>query len=100
MTGMVCYNDTMAIGVIAAAKALGLQVPRDLSVVGFDNISQSFGFEPQITSILFDRHLMGSRSVEILLKMRQQHGESTMDYIRDELPVTLVEAQTTAAPRT
>lgn len=100
LTGIVCYNDTLAIGAVAAATKLGLQVPGDLSVVGFDNISRHFELAPQITSISFDRHLMGSRSVEIILKMREQNSESVMGYIRDELPVRLVEAQTTTVPRT
>ncbi len=99
ITGVVCYNDTLAIGVVTAAKEMGLHVPEDLSVVGFDNISQSFGFEPPITSVHFDRHLMGSRSVDIVLKMREWNGEGEPEYIRDELPVTLVEGATTAPPR-
>lgn len=99
LTGVICYNDTLAMGVVTAAKEMGLCVPRDLSVVGFDNISQSFGFEPQITSVHFDRHLMGSRSVEIVLKMRECNGDGEVDYIQDELPVSFVEGATSAPPR-
>jgi DNA-binding LacI/PurR family transcriptional regulator len=99
ITGVVCYNDTLAIGVVNAAQKMGLQVPRDLSVVGFDNISQSFKFEPHITSAHFDRHQMGIRSVEIVLKMREFSGNTESQYIRDELLVKLVEGATTAAPR-
>lgn len=99
LTGVVCYNDTLAMGVVLAATEMGLRVPEDLSVVGFDNVSQRYGFEPHITSVYFDRHQMGSRSVEIVLKMREHSGDGEIDYVRDELPVTLVEGTTTAPPR-
>ena len=99
LTGVVCYNDTLAMGVVSAAIEMGLRVPEDLSVVGFDDISQRYGFEPPITSIYFDRHLMGLRSVEIVLRMREYNGEGEVDYIQDELPVAFVEGATTAPPR-
>lgn len=99
LTGVVCYNDTLAMGVVEAAKEMGLDVPGDLSVVGFDNVSQRYGFEPHITSVHFDQYVMGSRSVEIVLKMRESDSPDEVEYIRDELPVTLVEGATTAIPR-
>jgi len=99
LTGVVCYNDTLAMGVVEAAKEMGLDVPGDLSVVGFDNVSQRYGFLPHITSVHFDRHQMGVRSVDIVLKMREWNGQGEPDYIQDELPVILVEGATTALPR-
>ena len=99
LTGVVCYNDTLAMGVVEAANAMGLDVPGDLSVVGFDNVSQRYGFLPHITSVHFDRHLMGVCSVDIVLKMREWNGQGQPKYIQNELPVTFVEGATTAVPR-
>ena len=105
ITAVVCYNDTLAMGVIQAAQEMGLAVPKDLSVVGFDAISTRFAFEPFISSVGYDRGLMGKRAVEILMQVREsvngrsdeaiQHGKM----IQEELPVHFVEGATTAPPR-
>jgi len=102
ITAVVCYNDTLAMGVIQAAREIGLAVPRDLSVVGFDAVSTRFAFEPFISSLGYDRELMGKRAVEILLECRQ--GNTVLrgaesGFIREELPVHFVEGVTTAPPR-
>ena len=45
-TGLLCYNDLVAVGALRAAKALGLRVPGDLSVIGFDDIPLAAMVEP------------------------------------------------------
>jgi LacI family transcriptional regulator len=102
LTAVVCYNDTLAMGVVQAAQQMGLAVPRDLSVVGFDAVSDRFSFLPFITSAGYDRVLMGRRAVEILLQCR--HGnilspKGKNKFIREVLPVHFVEGATTAPPR-
>jgi DNA-binding LacI/PurR family transcriptional regulator len=54
LTALVCLNDRMAIGAIQAARELGRHVPRDLTVVGFDNIPNAALFAPPLTTI--DQH--------------------------------------------
>lgn len=102
ITAVVCYNDRLAMGVIQAAQEIGLAVPEDLSVVGFDGVSQHFRFEPFISSVGYDRVLMGKHAVEILDRCR--HGKvlspnRKSTFIREELPVYLMEGATTASPR-
>jgi DNA-binding LacI/PurR family transcriptional regulator len=105
ITAVVCYNDTLAMGVIQAAMALGLHVPRDLSVVGFDAVSTNFSFEPIISSVEYDRELMGKRAVEILMQSRNTTGQASGEreqeakFIHEELPVHFVEGATTAPVR-
>lgn len=99
ITAVVCYNDTMAMGVISQARELGLRVPEDLSVAGFDNISQPYGFEPQIASVHFSRFQMGVRAVEILMKVRDSSADEIAEYFQEELPVEFVPGATTAVPR-
>jgi len=65
-TGLVCYNDTLAMGAVERAEELGIRVPDDLSVVGFDDVSAAHGFRPALTSVSFDRAAMGRRAVELL----------------------------------
>ncbi len=62
-----CANDLMAIGAICAIKEKGLQVPEDISVIGFDDIDIAVYFDPPLTTIrqpLFD---MGKKAMELLL---------------------------------
>lgn len=98
ITAVVCYNDTMAMGVIQAARQLGLNVPAQLSVVGFDAVSTRYEFEPIVTSIGYDRAQMGARTVEILMQLRQAGAAGREKLIRNELPVYLAAGATTAPP--
>ena len=50
-TGVICSNDLMAIGALQEATALGLRVPEDLSVVGFDGIDAATWTQPQLTTV-------------------------------------------------
>ncbi|MDR1795641.1 MAG: LacI family transcriptional regulator [Erysipelotrichaceae bacterium] len=51
VTALFCLNDMMAIGVLKAARSRGLNVPKQLSVVGFDDIPMAQLTEPQLTTI-------------------------------------------------
>ena len=73
-TAIVCYHDPIAMGVIDQAANEGISVPENLSVVGFDNISHLYHFEPHVTSISFDREEMGRAAVELLQEVSEpQH---------------------------
>ena len=101
ITAVICYNDTLAMGVVRQAEQLGLNVPDDLSVTGFDDISRQYAFAPILTSVWYDRELMGRRAVEILMKERDQYfADKKTAYIRAELPVRFVTGKTTAPVKT
>ncbi|MBM2821640.1 MAG: LacI family transcriptional regulator [Thermoleophilia bacterium] len=51
-TGVICSSDLMAIGAVQEVFALGLRVPEDLSVVGFDGIDASTWTQPPLTTIV------------------------------------------------
>lgn len=59
-------NDQMALGILKAAKEVGLRVPEDLAIVGFDNIPESAFFSPPLTTIKQGLSEMGSTTVNIL----------------------------------
>ncbi len=66
-TTIIAMNDDMALGVYDAAKELGLKIPRDISVTGFDNANIVHHIAPRITTIERPLQLMGYRSMELLL---------------------------------
>ncbi len=67
-SGVVAYDDVVAIAVMRAAHALGLDVPRDLSVVGFDDIDIAAFVEPPLTTVRQPKREMGQAAVELLLQ--------------------------------
>jgi LacI family transcriptional regulator len=95
-TAIFAANDLSAMGVLTAAAELGLDVPGDLSVVGFDNVPESVMSEPALTTIEQPIQLMGRRALEMLLALLA--GSEVAE--RVTLPTRLVQRRSTAAPRT
>ncbi len=90
-TAVFAANDSSAVGVLRSAAALGLRVPEDLSVVGFDDVPQAATTTPPLTTVAQPLVELGSRAVEMLLAMLR--GEQTSDHVR--LPTTLRVRQST-----
>ena len=67
VTAVVCANDEMALGLMAALHAAGRDVPGDVSVVGFDDIALSRFATPALTTIRQDFQRMGSELVRLVL---------------------------------
>lgn len=97
-TAVVCYNDLMAMDAAQKARELGLRVPEDLSVVGFDDVSTQYHFHPAITSVRIPLLEMGRRSVELISGMvgyqedslTTTEAESWLDTQHEVFPVELV----------
>lgn len=68
-TAIFALNDYMAGGVIDAAGELGLNIPRDLSLVGFDNRECSYSYTPKLTTMGLPLNAMGAKSAEILINL-------------------------------
>lgn len=68
-TAVFAANDMSAIATIEVATELGLRVPADLSVVGFDNIPESTLCAPPLTTVEQPIRKMGERSIELLLSL-------------------------------
>jgi DNA-binding LacI/PurR family transcriptional regulator len=68
---IVCASDMMAIGAIRAIKERGMQVPEDIAVVGYDNISSSGFSTPPITTVQQNTLLAGKLLVNNLIKLIQ-----------------------------
>jgi LacI family transcriptional regulator len=67
-TGVACYNDRVAAGVLHAATRLGLDVPGDLSLVGFDDQEHMAAFlTPPLTTVALPHEAMGEAAAAMLL---------------------------------
>jgi LacI family transcriptional regulator len=81
-------NDVSAIAAIETAAGLGLQVPGDLSVVGFDNIPESALCSPPLTTVNQPIRQMGERAIQLLLQlMRGDHLRTTHVTLATDLVV-------------
>jgi DNA-binding LacI/PurR family transcriptional regulator len=68
-TAVVAFNDVVAIGVVKGLRRLGLVVPDDVSVVGFDNTLLAEITEPELTTVAAPLHAMGATGVRNLVAM-------------------------------
>jgi len=95
-TALFCANDEMAAGVLRAAHGLGIDVPRDLSVIGFDDIIMSNYTDPPLTTIKVTKEHMGRRAMTRLIEL----VERTDTRVKLELaPVELLPRASTARVR-
>jgi LacI family transcriptional regulator, galactose operon repressor len=91
-TAVFAANDLSAMQTMHVAHTLGLEVPRDLSVVGFDNIPESAVTEPPLTTIDQSIQEMGRQAVELLIDLIEGDGERPRQVT---LPTRLVVRQST-----
>lgn len=68
-TAVICGNDVLAVGAIGRAKALGLRVPEDVSITGFDDIDIAAFVEPALTTVHVPHRRMGVAAAEQLLRL-------------------------------
>ncbi|HKV01749.1 MAG TPA: LacI family DNA-binding transcriptional regulator [Ktedonobacteraceae bacterium] len=90
-TAVFCFNDTTAMGLLAACHKRGLSVPDNLSVVGFDDIDMAAYTHPPLTTIRQPRFELGQRAMHMMLNLLA--GQEPENQI---LPGELVVRQTTA----
>jgi DNA-binding LacI/PurR family transcriptional regulator len=86
-TAVFAANDQMALGFVHAADELGLDIPRDLSVVGFDDIPEAAHFRPPLTTVRQNFAEIGRRAIALLLADLRGEGEHLHGQITPELVV-------------
>ncbi len=92
-TAIFALTDVMAIGVIHATSELGLTLPDDLSVVGFDNISLASYVIPALTTIAQPIYTMGETAAQILLR-HMRNGDEPIETVK--LKTELIVRKSTA----
>jgi LacI family transcriptional regulator, repressor for deo operon, udp, cdd, tsx, nupC, and nupG len=96
-TAVVAFNDQLAIGLVRGLTARGVRVPRDVSVVGFDNIAAAELITPGLTTVAAPLHTEGATATRHLLGMVEGVESRTGPPL--VLPVRLVERGSTAQRR-
>jgi DNA-binding LacI/PurR family transcriptional regulator len=96
-TGVVCSNDLMAIGAMQEAAALGLRVPEDVSVVGFDGIDAAAWTQPPLTTIEQPIDEIAGTAIEAMQALVDGPGQTLPSYV---FRPTLRAGGTTAPPAT
>lgn len=94
-TAIFAANDLEALGAIDAARNLGLRVPEDVSIVGFDDSLQAVSSSPRLTTVRQPFAEIGATAFRILMEIRSGDEPPTR---RLELPTELIVRESTAAP--
>ena len=92
-SGVICFSDMIAMQVCCFLKQLNRAVPKDISVVGFDNIASKFYFPLMLTSVTSSKTKMSLQCVEALLDMIA-HPHAIHQHI---LPTKITPRESTAA---
>jgi LacI family transcriptional regulator len=95
-TAIFCSDDYMAIGVMERIKEIGLSVPKDISIIGFDDIEISSYINPSLTTVRQPMSKIGERSVELLLDMINKKRISPL---HEFLDVELIIRESTSKPK-
>lgn len=95
-TAIFAANDLSAMGTMDVARGMGLDVPGDLSVVGFDDIPESTRTTPPLTTVHQPIQEMGAAAITMLIALLDG-GAVEQTHVR--LPISLVRRGSTAAPR-
>jgi LacI family transcriptional regulator len=94
-TAIFAANDLMAMGAMTAMQELGLRVPDDMSVVGFDDIASAARLSPGLTTVARPYAEMGAMAVKLATRLMQSNDGSHRP-IQTDLPVELVIRQSTS----
>jgi DNA-binding LacI/PurR family transcriptional regulator len=96
-TAIVCSNDMMAVGVLRVLSERGVKVPRDISVVGFDDIHLAEFVNPPLSSVRMSRQDLAQAAFKGLEQLWQENPEKPREPIC--VGTSLVVRQSTDAPR-
>jgi DNA-binding LacI/PurR family transcriptional regulator len=94
-TAVLCDDDIIAAGLYLATRERGLRIPRDLSVIGFDDMDFARVLDPSLTTVALDAEQLGASGFELL--QRRMAGRRTRR--RVVLPAELLVRGSTGPPR-
>ena len=94
-TAVVCGNDVIAVGALLECQALGIEVPKHVSIIGFDDLPLAAHLRPSLTTARVPAEEMGRRAAHHLLA--RISGKPTA--MTEKLDVEIIIRETTAPPR-
>ena len=95
VTALFVANDQMALGALRALAEAGLDVPGDVSVVGFDDVADAADYRPPLTTVHQDFDTLGTRAVTLLIDGIEADAGATFETVPTRL---VVRASTAPAP--
>ena len=90
---LVCLNDLLALGALAALRQHGIEVPRDVAVAGFDDIDECSYSLPTLTTVSPDKGELARRAMHTL----QVRMDGVGDVPDPEVPFAIVQRESTAS---
>jgi len=81
ITGVVCYNDYLAVQCYHCFDRFGLKVGRDVSIVGFDDTELSRNAIPRLTTVTHPKEKMGEKAAELLLHWIEETIQPPIHYV-------------------
>ncbi len=93
-TALLCDDDVIAAGAYKAARDMGLDIPGDLSITGFDDILLAEALEPELTTVRLPAEALGERAMSALLEILDKSRPRGLS-----LPGDLIVRASTAPPR-
>ena len=95
-TALFCHNDVMAFGAFRGLRNMGIRVPQDVSLLGFDNAWAAEYLDPPLTTVVFPYHEIIDQSLTFLLNRLAGTANQPQQLL---LPGTLVVRGSTAPPK-
>ncbi|HEX4298345.1 MAG TPA: LacI family DNA-binding transcriptional regulator [Devosia sp.] len=96
-TAVFSANDEMAIGLMATFRKLGIECPRDISIIGFDDIGVAENYAPALTTMRQPREQIGRMAAEMLINILE-HNVASPAPLRVVLQSELIVRDSTAPP--
>jgi LacI family transcriptional regulator len=96
-----CSNDYIALGAMKGAREMGLTLPGDLSIVGFDDMQTASYMVPPLTTIRQPAYEMGQRAAELLLNLTEKTEKTektdSVKPVQDMMNTRLIVRESTCA---
>ena len=80
ITGVIASNDLMAIGVYKAAQQIGISIPNDISVIGYDDLPIASLVTPQLSTLIYPKEKIARHCTDILLSKLQNNDPTIFKF--------------------
>ena len=99
-TALFCISDVLAQGALLAAEEMGIQVPKQLTVIGFDDVEETTRYHPYITTLAQPCYEIGVKAAELLREYIKHPPPKSSDFFTRQyefiLPHKLIERESSA----
>jgi LacI family transcriptional regulator len=86
-TALICFNDLAALGAISKLRELGVRVPEDISVTGFDDIAIARHIDPRLTTVVSPKSQLGERGWALMHAALQHESGAPLPLLPADLVV-------------